>query len=90
VEAIEDLENAQDMEPDNPQILYRLGMGYYAFERYKRAVKVFKHALQLNPHQTYLPDIYYHVGLAYTNLEKLEKAIYLYSKVSPSIFLQGD
>ena len=65
---------------EDPKVLYKLGLSYYAFEKYKRSVKVLKTALKCEPHTSYQADIYYHIGLAYCNLEKFEKSIFPYSR----------
>ncbi len=62
--------------------MYRLGLAYYAFEKYKKCIKSLKMALQNKPFHSYEADIYYHIGLAYCNQEKFEKSIYPFSVVS--------
>ncbi len=62
--------------------MYRLGLAYYAFEKYKKCIKTLKMALSNKPFPSYEPDIYYHIGLAYCNQEKFEKSIYPFSIVS--------
>jgi len=37
--AIEDLQNGLDHSNNNPLLLYKLGLAYYADEQYKRAIK---------------------------------------------------
>ena len=81
-EAITDLEAALAVDSENPQVLYKLGISYFAFEKYKRAIKTFKIALKMEPHMTYLPDIFYHAGLSYCRIEKFEKSVFPISKVS--------
>lgn len=66
-DAIEDLEQALKLAPEDPKVLYKLGLAYYAYEKYKRAIKMLKLALTFEPHSSYLSDIYYHIGLAYCN-----------------------
>lgn len=83
-ESIEDLERALAIKDDNPKILYKLGLSYYAFEKYKRCIKTLKRSLKcINDESnagihaiTYESDIYYHIGIAYSNLERFEEAIY--------------
>ena len=66
-DAIDDFNAALDINPeeDNPQVLYKMGLTYYAFGKYRRCVKTLKRALQAGPYITYQADIYYHVGLAF-------------------------
>ena len=66
-DAINDLNTALNIDDTDPQILYRLGLSYYAFEKYKRCIKTLKLALQNKPFHSYEADIYYHIGLAYCN-----------------------
>ena len=68
----------------DPQILYRLGLSYYAFEKFKKCIKTLKGSLLNKPYHSYEADIYYHIGLAYCNQEKFEKAIYPFSVVRNS------
>ena len=84
-ESIQDLEKALSIDEHDPKILYKLGLSYYAFEKFKRCIKTLKRALKciniFKPHETapyitYESDIYYHIGIAYSNLERFEEAIY--------------
>mmetsp|Transcript_12096 Transcript_12096/g.13616 ORF Transcript_12096/g.13616 Transcript_12096/m.13616 type:complete len:221 (+) Transcript_12096:178-840(+) len=83
-ESILDLEGALAVDEHDPKILYKLGLSYYAFEKYKRCIKTLKRSLKciniLNNsgvhNFTYESDIYYHIGIAYSNLERFEEAIY--------------
>lgn len=81
-ESINDLISALRVNENDPQVLYKLGLSYYAFEKYKKCISTLKNALRNKPFLTYEADIYYHIGLAYCNLEKFEKSIYPYSRVS--------
>ena len=87
VESIADLNQALAVNENDPQVLYKLGLSYYAFEKYKKCIKTLKKALINKPFLTYEADIYYHVGLAYCNLEKFEKSIYPYTKVRNFLIL---
>jgi len=84
-ESISDLSMALKVNENDPQVLYKLGLSFYAFNKYKKCIKTLKRALINKPFLTYEADIYYHIGLAYCNLEKFEKSIYPYSRVSQSI-----
>jgi tetratricopeptide (TPR) repeat protein len=81
-EAIRDLQTALNIDETDPQVLYRLGLSYYAFDKYKKCIKTLKAALMNKPFQSYEADIYYHIGLAYCNQEKFEKSIYPFSVVT--------
>ena len=80
-DAIDDLQTALEINPeeDNPQVLYKLGLTYYAFGKYRRCVKTLKRALQAGPYITYQADIYYHVGLAFCRLERYGDSIFPFS-----------
>ena len=68
--------------PNDPQVLYKLGLSFYAAGQYKKCVSTLKTALMNKPFLSYEADIYYHIGLAYCNVEKYEKSIYPFQKVS--------
>ena len=78
--AIEDLDRALTVNAKDPQVLYKQGIAYFAFKKYKRCIKTMKRALQEKPYMTYEADIFYHLGLAYCRLQKFEKSIYPYSR----------
>jgi len=63
--SIADLSKALEIKPRDAQLLYKLGLTYFASEKYKKCIKTMKEALQCNPFMTYEADIYYHLGLAY-------------------------
>ncbi len=81
-EAIEDLQTALDAEENenNPQLLYKLGLAYYAYEKYRRCIKTMKRAIKAGPYLTYEADIYYHVGLAFCHLERFEDSVFPFTK----------
>ena len=62
------------------EVLYELGLSYFADEKFKKALRQLKRALQIGPHPYYESDVFYHVGLSYCRLEKFEKAIFPYTK----------
>lgn len=72
--AIKDLETALNINPKtpNPKILYRMGLTFYAFIKYKKCIKTLKQALQhtrdVKDEVTYEADVYYHLGLSYCRL----------------------
>lgn len=74
--AVVDLELANSMCKTDPQVLYELGLTYFADEKYKKCLKTLKEALRHNPYPTYIHDIFYHIGIAYCREEKFEKAIF--------------
>ena len=75
-----DLIMAMKQSPQDPQILYKLGLTYYADTKYKKCIKMMKIALQNKPFLTYECDIYYHLGLSYCRIEKFEKSIFPFSR----------
>lgn len=86
-ESITDLKTALNVDENDPQVLYKLGLSFYAFNKYKKCIKTLKKALLNKPYLTYEADIYYHIGLAYCHLEKFEKSIYPYTKVKTLILI---
>jgi tetratricopeptide (TPR) repeat protein len=60
--------------------LYKLGLTYYAHQKYKKCIKTLKAALKNQPLVSIEPDIYYHIGLAYCRVQKFEKSIWPYSR----------
>lgn len=43
--AIDDLERALSIKDTDPQVLYKQGIAYFAFKKYKRCIKTMKRAL---------------------------------------------
>ena len=80
-ESIRDLTAALQINEADPQVLYRLGLAFYAFEKYKKCIKTLKAAITSEPFHSYEADIFYHIGLAYCNQEKFEKSIFPFSEV---------
>lgn len=60
--------------------MYRQGLVYFSFKKYKKCIATMKAALKYKPYLTYKADIYYHLGLAYCRLEKFEKSIFPYTR----------
>ena len=77
---IYDLSSALEINSRDPQVLYKQGLAYFAFGKYKKAISTMKTALRYKPLVTYEADIFYHLGLAYCRLEKFEKSIFPYTK----------
>lgn len=61
-------------------MLYRQGLVYFSFKKYKKCIATMKAALQYKPFLSYEADIFYHLGLAYCRLEKFEKSIFPYTR----------
>lgn len=78
--SIAQLEIALDANENDAQVLYKLGISYYANKKYRKACKMLKACLKAGPYNTYKPDVFYHIGLAYCRLEKFEKSIFPYSR----------
>lgn len=78
--AIDDLNTALQHNSSDPQVLYKQGIAYFAFKKYKKCIKTMKLALQSKPFMTYEADIFYHLGLAYCRLQKFEKSIFPYTE----------
>lgn len=61
-------------------MLYKLGLTYYAHQKYKKCIKTLKAALKNKPFLSFEADIYYHIGLAYCRVQKFEKSIFPFSR----------
>ena len=81
-EAIDDLSTALGTEGNDshPQLLYKLGLAFFAFDKYRRCIRTMKRAIKAGPYLTYEADIYYHTGLAFCRLERFEESIFPFSK----------
>ena len=79
-QSIEDLLTGLQYNNKDPQVLYKLGITYFADKKYKKCTGMMKEALKHRPFLSYEADIYYHMGLAYCRMEKFEKAIFPYSR----------
>lgn len=79
-QSVEDLMKGLEMAPNNPELMYRLGLSHFANEDYKNAIKYLKVCLLNNPFDSFLADTYYHIGLSYCLTEKYEKAIFPFTK----------
>ena len=66
-QAILDLETGLNIQENDPQLFYRLGLAHYADSNYKKCVSCLKEAIRNKPFISYEADIYYHIGLAYCN-----------------------
>lgn len=75
-----DLDQALQQNSLDAQVLYKLGLTYYADKKYKKCIKTLKQALKNKPYQTFEADVYYHIGLAYCRVQKFEKSIWPYSR----------
>ena len=63
------------------EVLYKLGLTYYAHKKYKKCIKRMKEALKNKTElMSFVSDIYYHMGLAYCHVQKFEKSIWPYSR----------
>ena len=74
------MDRALNQNQQDPQVLYKLGLTYYADQKYKKCIKTMKLALKNKPFLTYEADIYYHMGLTYCRVEKFEKSIFPFSR----------
>jgi len=61
-------------------VLYKLGLTYFAFKKFKKCITTLKATLKNKPYITYEADIYYHIGLSYCRVEKFEKAVFPFSR----------
>ena len=78
--SISDVQKALEYAPSDPQLLYKLGIFYFADEQFKPAIKTLKKAIACQPMASHEPEIYYRIGLCYCLIEKFQKAIYPFTK----------
>lgn len=76
-EALEYIEKAIALQPDNGYIVDSLGWVYYRLGNSQRAIKELKRALELEPGD---PHIHDHLGDVYRSLGKRTEALELYQK----------
>jgi CHAT domain-containing protein/tetratricopeptide (TPR) repeat protein len=69
--ALETFQQAAALEPQNPQVLYALGLAYYRLERYQEVIAPLNQALQIQPSYTLALA---RRGMAYQELNQKEQA----------------
>jgi CHAT domain-containing protein/tetratricopeptide (TPR) repeat protein len=69
--AIETYQQAAQLEPQNPQALYRLGLAFYGVERYQESVEYLTQALQIKPDYIWA---FLWRGRAYQQIKLIEQA----------------
>lgn len=72
LQAIESVDKALKLDPENAEAHYLLGFIHYQQSEYKEAEKEFKKALKLNPYYT---DAHNHLGLVYRETKDYDKAL---------------
>lgn len=73
--AVMDLSRALEIEPTDPQLLYKRGLTWYAQKRYPAAIEDLHAALQYDPDPAVLADLYFHLGVSYANIGKHGDAV---------------
>ena len=68
---------ALQVQGDNAQAYYNLGVNLWGLWRYDEEIQYYKKAIELNPNYV---EAYNNLGLIYSNLEKYEDAILYYQK----------
>jgi len=72
MQAIESLDKALKLDPDNSEAHYVLGYIRYQQSEYKPAEKEFRKAIKINPYYT---DAHNHLGLVYRETRDYDKAL---------------
>ena len=72
LQAIESVDRALKLDPQNAEAHYLLGFIHYQQSEYKHAEKEFRKALKLNPYYT---DAHNHLGLVYREMQEYDKAL---------------
>jgi len=63
---------------DEEDVKYQLGRFYFQARDYKKAIKIYKEELNINPHSIIL---LYEIALAYSKLNDYEKACEYWNKL---------
>ena len=79
--AIDSLERAKDLEPDNPLILFNLGTAYFSEASYWQAARSIEAGLKLSPDN---PNAHFDLGNVYYKLDRFDQAIAQYEKAVSS------
>lgn len=74
-QAIMALDRLRALYPDRYYIYFYLGVCHLRKEKYERALKFFKKALELNPGEEDIPSIYCYMGICHKDMEDYEQAI---------------
>lgn len=74
-QAIMALDRLRALYPDRYYIYFYLGLCHLRKEKYERALKFFKKALELNPGEEDIPSIYCYMGICHKDMEDYEQAI---------------
>jgi type IV pilus biogenesis/stability protein PilW len=72
MQAIESVDKALKLDPENSEAHYFLGFIRYQQSEYKPAEKEFRKAIKLNPYYT---DAHNHLGLVYREMKDYDKAL---------------
>jgi len=72
MQAIESVDKALKLDPDNSEAHYFLGYVRYQQSELKAAEKEFRRAIKLNP---YFTDAHNHLGLVYREMKEYDKAL---------------
>src|SRR5881296_2724655 len=72
LQAIESVDKALKLDPENAEAHYLLGFIRYQQSEYKPAEKEFRKALKLNPYYT---DAHNHLGLVYREMKEYDEAL---------------
>ncbi|MGB3789101.1 MAG: tetratricopeptide repeat protein [Phormidesmis sp.] len=79
--AIDSLERAKELEPDNPLILFNLGTAYFSEASYWQAARSIEAGLKLSPDN---PNALFDLGNVYYKLDRFDQAIAQYEKAISS------
>lgn len=79
--AIDSLERAKALEPDNPLILFNLGTAYFSEDSYWQAARAIEAGLKLSPDN---PNALFDLGNVYYKLDRFDEAIAQYEKAANS------
>ena len=87
--AVEYMEKAYMINPENESVLYELGFFYEQLDETAKSIKFYNKYLDIDPFNSIA---WYNIGIAYNKFEKYEKALeaYDYALALNDTFLQSD
>ena len=70
--AMEQLSKAQELEPENPEAFYQMGIALGYQQKVQEAIDSFKRCIDVQPNHAYA---HYQIGLAYNQIKRLDLTI---------------
>jgi tetratricopeptide (TPR) repeat protein len=78
-DALKELIEASELEPNNPTVLFSIGRGYQGIKEHERAISYYRRALQLKPSYS---DAWNNLGVSYGAMGNFDMAIEAFRKAA--------